>query len=153
MPRNRERDIKERIRVRVRDTKNREEEFFTHTTSFLIWWFCGLTWSSECKRPLEAPSVCFAGHVCRSKRRFWGWLCRKRSRVDGTECATERFLHVRVAGRITYFKEYYITVDSVHLPREINTRHSCALKPLLHQKASFTLLLSNQLSHKVFSFN
>ena len=31
MPRSREREIKERIRVRVRGTKNRVQEFFTHT--------------------------------------------------------------------------------------------------------------------------
>ena len=37
MPRSREREIKERIRVRVeKKEKNRVQEFFTHTTSFLI---------------------------------------------------------------------------------------------------------------------
>jgi len=35
MPRSREREIKERIRVRVEgETKNRVQEFFRHTTSF-----------------------------------------------------------------------------------------------------------------------
>jgi len=37
MPRNGEREIKEGIRERRGDKKkNREQEFFTHTTSFLV---------------------------------------------------------------------------------------------------------------------
>ena len=36
MPRNRERDIKEGIRERWGIREKREQEFFTHTASFLI---------------------------------------------------------------------------------------------------------------------
>jgi len=39
-----ERDIKENQGEIEREIREqREQEFYTDTTSFLIWWFCGLT--------------------------------------------------------------------------------------------------------------
>ena len=73
MPRSREREIKGRIRGRVKgDRRKTECKFFSHThfTKFPVsGGSVELTWSSECKRPLEAPSVYFAGHVLKTSER------------------------------------------------------------------------------------
>ena len=52
--------------------KKQSASFFSHTffTKFPVsGGSVELTWSSECKRPLEAPSVYFAGHILKASER------------------------------------------------------------------------------------